>query len=122
MTPGTKRAEPPAMYPALQEHQVAARSADRRISRTTSRPTVTIRDMGRKWPCADWRRHAERTGASMSVAETPQRKGMQQPALTVSVVPALVANVAKLLESRLPAGVGPLARPDHLTQQDVGAR
>ena len=94
----------------------------RRISRTTSRPTVTIRDMGRRWPCADWRRHGERTGASVSMAETPQRKGMRQPALTVSVVPALMANVAKPLDSRLPAGAGPLARPGHLTQQDVGAR
>jgi hypothetical protein len=54
----------------------------RRISRTTSRPTVTICDMSRGWLCADWRCHAERTGASVSMAETPQRKGMQQPALT----------------------------------------
>jgi hypothetical protein len=28
------------------------------------------------------RRHAERTGASVSMAETLQRKGMRQPALT----------------------------------------
>ena len=41
---------------------------------------------------------------------------------SASVVPALMANVAKPLESRLPAGAGPLARPGHLTQQDVGAR
>jgi hypothetical protein len=42
---------------------------------------VTIRDMSRRWPYADWRRHAERAGASVSVAEAPQRAGMQQPAL-----------------------------------------
>jgi hypothetical protein len=42
---------------------------------------VTICDMSRRWPYADWRRHAERAGASVSVAEVPQRTGMQQPAL-----------------------------------------
>jgi len=49
-------------------------------------------------------------------------EGMQQPALTASVIPTVMANVAKPLESRLPAEAGPLAQPDHLTQQDVGAR
>ena len=104
----------PRLCPEGTEHPVQRASAaanrdpryraERRISRTTSRPTVTIRDMDRRWPCADWRRHAERSGASVSMAETPQRKGMRQPALTVSVVPAFMANVAKPLESRLPAG------------------
>jgi hypothetical protein len=45
---------------------------------------VTIRDMSRRWPYADWRRHAERAGGSVSVAEAPQRTGMQQPALARS--------------------------------------
>jgi len=45
---------------------------------------VTIRNMSRRWPYADWRRLAERTDASVSVAEAPQRTGMQQPALARS--------------------------------------
>lgn len=53
----------------------------RRFSRTAFRPTVTIRDMSRKWPRAHLRCHIERVGASVSRAETPQRKDMQQPAL-----------------------------------------
>jgi hypothetical protein len=45
----------------------------RRISRTTSWSAVTVRDMSRRWPYASWRRHAERTGGSVNVTETPQR-------------------------------------------------
>ncbi len=59
--------------------------------------------MSGRLPCADWRRHAELTGASMSMAETPQQKGTATTALRI-VVPALMANVAKPLDSRLPAG------------------
>ena len=94
----------PVLYSSDDDRRGVRIRAERRISRTTSRQTVTIRDMSRRWPCADWRRHAERTGASVSMAETPQRKGMRQPALAMSVVPTLMANVAKALESRLPAG------------------
>jgi hypothetical protein len=46
---------------------------DRRISRTTSWPAVTVGDMSRRWRYAGWRRHAERAGAGAGVAETPQR-------------------------------------------------
>ncbi len=59
--------------------------------------------MSGRWPCAGWCAHAGRTGASVSMEETPHRTGPATTALTI-VVPALMANVAKPLDSRLPAG------------------
>ena len=85
-------------------------------------PTVTIRGTCRRWPCADWRDHTERTGASVRMVETLHRNGAQQPTLAMSVAPTLMANVGKAPGVRACSGVGPLTRPDHLTQQDVGAR
>jgi hypothetical protein len=49
---------------------------------------------GKYYGDPDWRRHAERADDSVSMAETLQRTGMQQPALTARCRKMLPPSVA----------------------------
>jgi len=79
--PDQSRPDQPVLRDARKRWSRMGCGPYQRISRTTSWPAVTVGDMSRRWRYAGWRRHAGRAGAGVSVAETPQRQSMRQPAL-----------------------------------------